>query len=119
MMRPSTIAGLVTLILVLAASPSFAQRGPTAGPRIITTPLTVTIYPNPAAANAVVDLEPLPGTPQTVVVTDMRGERWIEIAVKEGQKTVELVTADLANGVYVVTVTTTTSRAEAKLIVQH
>lgn len=117
-----SLARLIVFTTALLATAAITHaQGPVLNPtaRKKPAPLTVTIYPNPAAANAVVDLEPLPGTPQTVVVTDMRGERWIEIAVKEGQKTVELVTADLANGVYVVTVTTSTAKAESKLIVQH
>jgi hypothetical protein len=118
MVRTIAFAAAFVLMFAATASDATAQNRPRGSNQQKAVP-TVSVYPNPASSRALVDLESVAGVPEKVTVTDLRGEPWIEIIVTAGQKVVELATADLANGVYLVTVITSTKRAEAKLIVQH
>jgi hypothetical protein len=118
MSRILSLAVVAAMVFLASAGEAGAQVSPVARPQP-PAPTPVSVYPNPASDRALVDLESVAGTAERVVVTDLRGTAWIEITVTAGQKTIELATADLANGVYVVTVTTSSTKGEAKLIVQH
>jgi len=80
--------------------------------------LCVSVYPNPASETATIVLKNAPEA--TIEVYTMTGDRvQMQHADASVLTAVSLNTADLANGVYQVLISTATSATSQKLIIQH
>ena len=115
--RAIGIAALAAIGLAIAA-PAVRAQGPGAQ-RPVAAEISVKIYPIPANESVTVDLDSIPGTAQAIVISDIRGAEWIRHDVATGATLVQLSTAELPAGVYVLTVTTSTTTATARLVVEH
>ncbi len=76
----------------------------------------ITVYPNPANAEVIVDLSEVPGA--TVSLVDMAGKR-VNVAVTSEMKQARLTVATIDNGTYWLVVTTAEGQFRQKVVVIH
>ncbi len=80
------------------------------------------LVPNPSNNSSRLQFNTGSSTKASVTVTDLTGKMLVnlnDLTTQAGQNTIELSTAELASGVYFVSLSTSTGKETVKLIVQH